>query len=200
MGAWINDHKPKKLSEVQGQDSALAELKKYVEHYRPGSKALLLYGPSGNGKTCAVHALANELGREIVEVNASDVRNKESIHALLGSAIKQHSLFFKGKIILVDEIDGVSGQEDRGGVSAIAELIQESGFPIVMTANDHFDKKFAPIRKKAELLEFHALNYLSIYNVLKSIAKKEKIEYDDEALKCLARSVGGDLRAAINDF
>ena len=200
MGALINDHKPKKLSEVQGQDSALAELKKYVEHYRPGSKALLLYGPSGNGKTCAVHALANELGREIVEVNASDVRNKESIHALLGSAIKQHSLFFKGKIILVDEIDGVSGQEDRGGVSAIAELIQESGFPIVMTANDPFDKKFAPIRKKAELLEFHALNYLSIYNVLKSIAKKEKIEYDDEALKCLARSVGGDLRAAINDL
>jgi replication factor C large subunit len=109
-------------------------------------------------------------------------------------------LFFKGKIILVDEIDGVSGQEDRGGVSAIAELIQESGFPIVMTANDPFDKKFAPIRKKAELLEFHALNYLSIYNVLKSIAKKEKIEYDDEALKCLARSVGGDLRAAINDL
>lgn len=200
MGAWINDHKPKKLSDLQGQDKALEELKNYVLNYRHGSKALLLYGSTGNGKTSSVHALAQELGLEIVEVNASDVRNKDGINSLLGSAVKQMSLFSKGKIVLVDEIDGVSGKSDRGGVSAIAKLVDESSFPIVMTANDPFHKKFSALRKKANLVQFHTLDYRSVAKVLERIAKKEKIEYDEEALKTLARSVGGDLRAGINDL
>ncbi|MFH1506017.1 MAG: replication factor C large subunit, partial [archaeon] len=70
----------------------------------------------------------------------------------------------------------------------------------VMTANDPFHKKFAPIRKKANLVQFHTLDYRSVAKVLERIAKKEKVEYDNEALKSLARSVSGDLRAGINDL
>ena len=51
-------------------------------------KALLVYGPSGVGKTSTIHALANELDLEIIEVNASDVRNTEGLETKVLPAIK----------------------------------------------------------------------------------------------------------------
>jgi hypothetical protein len=39
-----------------------------------------------------------------------------------------------------------------------------------MTANEPFDQKFSTLRKKAEMIEFHTLTYVSILSVLKRIA------------------------------
>ena len=50
----------------------------------PKKRAALIYGMPGNGKTSAVHALANEKELELIEVNASDVRNAEAIKSKLG--------------------------------------------------------------------------------------------------------------------
>lgn len=201
MHAWIRKHRPETIDEVEGQDKAISQLKDFVVNFnKQKKKALFAHGPVGVGKTCSVYALANDLGYEVLEVNASDSRNQEQINYLLGNAIKQQSLFRKGKIILVDELDGISGRKDRGGASAIAKLIEISSFPIIMTANDPWNKKLKSVRSKSILVEFHHLNYLSINNVLKNICKKEKISFDETLLKSLARRVGGDLRAAINDL
>ena len=67
-----------------------------------------LWGDSGTGKTATAVALAHELGLELIEVNASDSRNKEAIGSLIGGAVNQGSLFGTGKLILVDEVDGLS--------------------------------------------------------------------------------------------
>ncbi|MBD3202718.1 replication factor C large subunit [Candidatus Woesearchaeota archaeon] len=201
MEPWTVKYRPKSSSEIQGQDSKIAQLKKFIDNYKKTKKkAALIYGPPGSGKTSAVHSLANELNFEILEINASDVRNKSAIKEKLGPAIFQQSLFSKGKLILIDEIDGLSGRKDRGGVSEILKLMKKSSFPIVLTANDPYDRKLKSIRKKSELVEFGSLNYRSVKNVLKKICYKEKINYDDLALTSLARRAGGDLRGAINDL
>ena len=119
---WVDKYKPCNLSEVQAHASALAELKLFVENYQKGSKAIILYGPTGVGKTCSVHALAKEFDLEMLEVNASDQRNKAQIEEKIGPAISQMSLFAKKKLILIDEIDGLSGHSDRGGVQAITTV------------------------------------------------------------------------------
>ncbi|NQU98242.1 replication factor C large subunit [Candidatus Woesearchaeota archaeon] len=200
MSIWINKYAPKTLSEVKGQNTALEKLKSYVSNHKRGVKPLLIHGPQGVGKTSSVYALANENDYEIVEVNASDLRNADSINSVLGAAIKQQSLFAKKKIILVDEIDGLAGREDRGGVAAINSLVEKSSFPAILVANDPYKKNIASLRKKCELQEYHGLAYTSILSYLKKICQKEGIKADDEALTSLARSVGGDMRAAINDL
>ncbi|MBW2972617.1 replication factor C large subunit [Candidatus Woesearchaeota archaeon] len=198
---WTQQHLPKKISEVIGQDKAVAELKKFVVNFRKEKKkATVLHGPTGSGKTCAVYAIAHELGLEVVELNASDVRNAEGIASIVGNASQQMSLLFRGKIILIDEIDGVSGNQDRGGVPELSRVIADTKFPIVMTANDPFDKKFSDIRKKAAMIEFSPLQYTDIYEILKRVAALEKINYEEDALKSVARRAGGDARAAVNDF
>ena len=198
--SWVEKYAPKKISQIIGQDSCIEKLRENIKNFKAKRKAAIIYGPSGCGKTIAVHALANELNLELIEVNASDTRNKEQIEQIVGNASKQRSLFFSSKIILLDEIDGLSGSQDRGGISAIAGIIENSAFPIVCTANDPFDRKFSDLRKKSELIEFNSPKYTSIAKVLKEICKGENIKYADEDIDTLARRSGGDFRGAINDL
>lgn len=190
-----------KCSDDIPQKTAIAQLKFFIKEYsKQKKKAALLYGPAGTCKTSSVYAIAKELAMEVVEVNASDVRNSEKIKELLGNALKQQSLFYRGKIILMDEVDGVSGTKDKGGVLALVKLLEESNFPVVLTANNPWDKKFSSLRNKSVMIQFQSLNYKTITNVLKNICEKEKIKYTKDVLDSLALRCGGDLRAAINDL
>ena len=166
--AWTIRYAPKSAKEVQGQDKALSSLKVFLSNYkRQKKRAALLYGAPGSGKTCSVYAIAAELDLEVLEINASDFRNKSKIDEKLEPATKQMSLFAKGKVILVDEVDGLSGTKDRGGLQEVLKIIEDSAWPIVMTITDPYDQKFSKLRKKSEMIEFHTLNYLSVNNVLK---------------------------------
>jgi replication factor C large subunit len=198
---WTQQHSPKKVKDVVGQEAALASLKQFVLNFkREKKKAAIIYGPTGCGKTSAVYSIANELGLEIVELNASDFRNAEGISSVVGNASKQMSLFFRGKIILVDEIDGVSGTDDRGGIPELARLTAGTAFPIIMTANDPFDKKFSELRKISSMIEFAPLQTTHITAILERVAELEKIKYEEDAIKSLSRRCGGDARAAVNDL
>ncbi len=201
MQPLTNKYTPKATKEIFGQDDGIKKLRRFIDNFpRERKKSVLVYGSSGIGKTCSAHAIANEVGYEIVEVNASDFRNAEQITQKVGNAIKQRSLFAKGKIILVDEIDGLSGHEDRGGVQAITRLIEDSTYPIILTATNPFDSKFSSLRGKSTLIEFSQLDYLSIFKILKRVCDIEKIKYEESSLKALSRRAGGDARAALNDL
>jgi len=192
---------PKTTKEIIGQEDAVKELKSFITNFSKEKKnSALIYGPSGTGKTSSAYAIANEIGYEIIEVNASDFRNADQINQKVGNAIKQQSLFAKSKIILVDEIDGLSGHQDRGGIQAIAKLIEESTYPIILTATNPFENKFSALRSKSAMIEFKQLDYMSIFKILQRICDSEKIRYEEEALKVLSRRSGGDARAAINDL
>ncbi len=196
---WINTYRPKTIKAVP-QDAAL-KLEKFVKEFsKQKKKAMFLFGPSGTCKSCAVHALANDLNWEVIEVNASDVRNEAQIEERLGNALKQRSLLYSGKIVLMDEVDGVSGTNDRGGIPAVVRLIADTKFPIILTAQDPFDKKFSALRSKSTMVEFPALSPDAVTNILQEICTKEKITADTAVLKALARKSGGDLRSSINDL
>ena len=201
MQPLTHKYTAKTPKDIVGQDEVIKKLKNFIINFDKEKKnSALIYGPSGTGKTCSVYAISNELGLEIIEVNASDFRNADQINQKVGNAIKQQSLFAKGKIILVDEIDGLSGHEDRGGIQAIIKLIEDSNYPIILTATNPFDNKFSSLRGKSNLIEFKQLDYLSIFKILKKICEHEKIKFEEDVLKALSRMAGGDARAAINDL
>ena len=201
MEPWTSRYQPKSTKELADQEQAVKSISEFISGYRhKNKKAAIIYGPVGCGKTVSVYAAANEQGLEIVEVNASDFRNKEQINSIVGAASQQMSLFSKGKVILIDEVDGLSGTKDRGGISALVKLMESTAFPVVCTATDPFDKKFSTLRKKSTMIEFSELEHKDIFEALKGICAKESIDHSDEDLKTLARRAGGDLRAAINDL
>jgi replication factor C large subunit len=198
MSLLINKYKPKKINDLIGVDREIKVLKDFILNFKKG-KALLIFGPCGCGKTSSIEILSNNLDLELFELNASNFRDKESIENILGSAIKQKSLFSKGKIILLDEIDGISSR-DRGGLQALIKIIQESNIPIILTSNNIELEKLESLIKKVVLLEYKKLDDEIIFLKLKEICEKEKIKFNSEDLERLTSVGRGDLRAAIIDL
>jgi len=196
MIPWVKKYQPKSTTEIIGQKEAIEKVKRTLSKTKP----IILYGPTGVGKTSLVHSLAKELNLEILEINSSDVRNKENINQVVGNSLQQQSLFFKGKIILIDEIDALSGTKDRGCIQAITALLKDSKHPIVFTCSNPYDNKLSNLRQKCTLIELPEINSKDILTKLKDIAKKENIKFAEEDIKKLSQKSKGDLRAAINDL
>src|SRR3989344_5052102 len=191
----INKYKPKSLKEIFGHDKQIQELKKYILQKKP----ILIYGVTGIGKTATVYALANDLGYELLEINTSDLRNKEQIDNIIKNNLQQKSLFQKEKIVLIDEVDGINSS-DRGGLQELIKLFENAEYPIVLIANNPWDSKFKTLRQKCKLIEFKKLSDEIILNILNNINKKEKLNVSLELLKDISKNSRGDLRSAILDL
>ncbi len=200
---WTDKYKPKRLDEIVGQEQGISQIRIFMNEWRKGKpkyKALLIYGPPGVGKTASVYALANEINAELIEMNASDFRNATKVKEVLGHASTQMSLFGKYKIILVDEVDGIHGKEDRGGLAAVIKVIQESKFPVFLTANDPWAQNLKPLRNLCQFVEFKRVNARAIIALLEKICRREGIVYDRKALSAIAQRNNGDVRACILDL
>jgi len=168
-----------------------------LKRWKPG-KALLLYGPTGIGKTLIASAIANEKNMRLLEINASDNRTASSIKKNLEPATKDGSLS-KNRLILIDEIDGLSSA-DRGGASEIKRMIKESKFPIILTANNAYDPKLRILRSYCELIKLKRIPVNLIEKRLREICKKERLKIDSFTIREIAINSNGDIRSAINDL
>ncbi|MDP3729058.1 MAG: replication factor C large subunit [bacterium] len=196
MIPWTKKYEPQKSKDILGQELALFKLKEALKLKR----TVLIYGPSGTGKTSSVQIIGKELGLELFEINASDARNKENIEQTIGNSLTQQSLFAKGKVILIDDIDALSGTKDRGGLPTIQSLIEKTKYAIAITCINPWEDKYSKLRKQCLLIEFQALKKENILNHLKNIADAESIQYQEKDLLGIIKSSKGDLRAAITDL
>jgi len=197
MKNWTEIYKPRTLEEIKGQDLAITQIKKFLKDF-PKKKAMLLNGPPGVGKTTLVQSIANSIQAEIFELNASDFRNKDSLNERLKPALEQASLVKKSKIILVDEIDGISAV-DRGGLTEIVKLIELSNFPIIATANNAWARKLAPLRKAMQTIDLKPIEDEIAKKLILEILEKENKKIKPELLEKIIKSARGDMRAIIND-
>ena len=197
---FVEKYRPRKLSEIIGQDSAVRKVIFWFKNWKPGKKALLLHGPTGVGKTVAARALAAEEKYDYIEMNASDYRTAKQIREVLGKSAQQTSLLRRGKIFVIDEVDGLAGMEDRGGVGEMIKIIKSSPHPVVLISNKPYDSKLRSLRIHCTLVEFGKLRTPSIEKRLREICGKEKIRCGSEVLREISKTAEGDMRSAINDL
>ncbi|MCK5449512.1 replication factor C large subunit [Candidatus Pacearchaeota archaeon] len=196
---WCEKYRTRCFSDVKGQELAVDKIKIFLRSF-PKKKAVALHGPPGVGKTSLAYAVAFEMDAEILELNASDFRNKAKIAEIVGPASRQKSLFQKNKIILVDEVDGIASIKDRGGLGELLVLLGNSAFPVIITANDIWDKKFSLLRQKAELVQLKEVDYKVVLRILQEVCEKENCVVSSEVLTSISIKARGDIRAALNDL
>jgi replication factor C large subunit len=201
--AWTVKHKPRSLSEIVGNYEGIKAFVDWLKSWDKGvpkKRCAFIYGPPGIGKTVAVEAAANDFKMEFVEKNASDYRTEEAVNRFAGLASQYGSLFGGKRMILLDELDGLTGTSDRGGVKAIIDIVKEAQCPIVLIANSAYDPRFGYLRNYCLLIEFKKPAAGDVAKRLKQISEEEGIVADDEALKFIAQRSGGDVRSAVNDL
>ena len=197
---FTQKYRPKNLKEFISQKEAVELFLKWIKRWEPGNKALLFHGMPGTGKTALVYAWARENNSELIELNASDWRSASQIQEVFSQSMLQKPLFKKSKIFLIDEIDGVAGREDLGGVGAIIKIIRETKFPVVLTANNPWDQKLRTLREYCSLVQFGKIHVYDIERRLQHVCENENIKCDKESLRQIAKNSEGDLRSAINDL
>jgi replication factor C large subunit len=198
MDLWVDKYKPDNIMNLLGQPKAMGEVSAFIRDWVQG-KAMLIHGPTGVGKTLSVELLAREKKHLLLQLNASDTRNSKGIEDFLSHSSRSKPLFHEGKIILIDEVDGISSR-DRGAAASIVKIIKDSVFPVFLIANDPWNSKLLPLRSYCSLVRFNKIHSASIEKRLKGICSEEGIDVEEGVLKNLARWSQGDLRSAISDL
>ncbi|KAG8037014.1 hypothetical protein G9C98_004336, partial [Cotesia typhae] len=172
-------------------------------------KAALLSGPPGIGKTTTAQVVCNELGFDLVEFNASDTRSKRLLKEEVSTLLSNTSVkgyFSSNKedktsrkhVLLMDEVDGMAGNEDRGGLQELINLIKAADVPIICICNDRNHPKMRTLANYTFDLRFQKPKLEQIRGAMKSLCCKENISISTENLDRLIQSTNFDIRQVIN--
>ena len=190
----IDKYEPKKLNDLIGNKKQIIIANNWIKNYKSNNKntkrALIITGPPGIGKTTFAKLFLKKNNYDIIEFNASDIRNKKmvnenlkkimgkiSIMSMMGSNIKL--------AVIMDEVDGMTSG-DRGGVSELLSFINpkknKMKNPIICISNTDNDKKIKSLKNNCEVIKFMKPLKNELYDFIKKICKKESKNINDDIL------------------
>jgi len=224
---WVDKYKPSNVKAIIGQQGDKSNMAKLISwlrawdrHHGPGAtgkppprpppwgaandnglwaKAALLSGSPGVGKTTTAYLVAKELGYEVTELNASDTRSKKQLDSVVADALGTRWVTNTSakKILLMDEVDGMAGNEDRGGVGELIQLMKGSKIPIVCMCNDRNHQKIRNLANYCFDLRFHKPRVEQIKAAMMSVCFKEKVKIAPDALTDLIVGCNQDIRQVL---
>ena len=194
---WSEKYRPQKMIDLIGNEEARKLLVEWFQKWKKGTKPLLLVGPPGIGKTTLANISARDFGYDMISLNASDVRNKKNIQEILEPVLGNLTVLGH-PMIFIDEVDGIHGRSDYGGVEALINILKEATIPIILAANYDKSDKMKKIKKTVKLIELRPLPPRLLRLHLNMILKKEGTKITPGNLIKLILNANGDIRSMIN--
>jgi replication factor C subunit 1 len=228
VNLWTTKYAPESMSDIIGNQGVIKKLSTWLDDWDdvvisgnkkevtstfrkgkvefPNARACIISGDPGIGKTTTVRLIAKEKGYRTFELNASDQRNKGIINKHIGYLMdsrtlgmgEQHGEIYDKNLIIMDEIDGMGGNEDRGGISALIQIVKNTKMPIVCICNDRQSQKLKTLVNHCYDLKFNKPDKRQIVQLLLQICEAEKLPAESNALEYLVESVNNDIRQCIN--
>uniref|UniRef100_A0A8B9S5L7 Replication factor C subunit 1 n=1 Tax=Apteryx owenii TaxID=8824 RepID=A0A8B9S5L7_APTOW len=173
-------------------------------------KAALLSGPPGVGKTTTASLVCKELGYSYVELNASDTRSKNGLKEVVAESLNNTSIrdFCSGTsssvsgkhVLIMDEVDGMAGNEDRGGIQELIGLIRHTKIPIICMCNDRNHPKIRSLVHYCFDLRFQRPRLEQIKGAMMSIAFKEGLKIPPPAMHEIILAANQDIRQILHNL
>ena len=186
--------RPKKLSEVLGQDEIIGEGKILTEIVRKGEPVnLIFWGPPGTGKTTLARILAHEFEADFVEISAVTA-GKRDVEEVVARAKVNWNLKTR-TVLFVDEIhrfnkaqqDAFLPHVESGLITLIGATTENPSFEII-----------SPLLSRSRVVVVSALSKADIIKVLKRACKREGIIIGSRVAVRPARRHGQTVAGALS--
>ena len=192
--------RPRKLSEVYGQQHILGENKILDRIVKSGRISnMIFYGPPGVGKTTVANIIAEKAGKRFYKLNATNASLKD-----IQEITKELDTFLgvNGVVLYLDEIQNFNKKQQQ----SLLEYIEDGRITLIAstTENPYF-YIFKALLSRSTIFEFKPLSEEDIKKAINraldiKIAdySEIKLQVTEEAKSYLASYCNGDVRKALN--
>ena len=208
--------RPRKFSELYGQDHVVRALRNAVINEREG-QAYLFSGPRGTGKTTTARILAKVLNCEnplegepccicdsckaveagtsydVLELDAASNNGVQEIRDIIEAA----ALTSPGRhrVFILDEVHMLT----RGAEAALLKTLEEPPEQVVFVlATTDPQKVSETIRSRVQHLQFHLIPVVELEKYVRFVISAAELTIDDEAIEQVLRQGGGSARDTLS--
>jgi DNA polymerase-3 subunit gamma/tau len=209
-------YRPRRFSEVRGQDDVVRALRNAVREDRVGH-AYLFSGPRGTGKTSTARILAKALNctnladgepccecesclsieagtsYDLLELDAASNNGVDAMRDLIAKA----SLGSPGrtKVYILDEVHMLS----TGASNALLKTLEEPpGHVVFVLATTDPHKVLPTIRSRTQHFELHLLPAADLDALVHEVVADAHLELDDDAIAYALAAGGGSARDTLS--
>ena len=200
-------YRPQTFADVVGQKHITDTLENEIELGKL-AQAFLFTGPRGVGKTTCARILAkvinsqgddageNDFAFNIFELDAASNNSVDDIRAL-NEQVRMPPQTGKYKVYIIDEVHMLSAQAFNAFLKTLEEPPPYAIF-ILATTEKH--KILPTILSRCQIFNFNRIRVFDIVEYLQSIAEKEKVQVEEEALHLIGQKADGGMRDALSMF
>lgn len=194
---WIEKYRPSTLEEIILSEENRAILKSFID--KDEIPNLMFCGHAGIGKTSTAKVLIKLLDAEFIYQNCSEV-GIDTVRNLITNFSRTKSFNGKKKIVLLDEVDGMSSIEAQRSLRNVME--EYAGHCRFILTCNYKHRVIGPLQSRCQSIDLIP----DIADVLKrcySILKTEKIVVTEDSKKklvVLVKRYFPDIRKSINEI
>ena len=215
--ALYRKFRPKGFDEVKGQDSVVTVLKNQIKHEKIGH-AYMFSGTRGTGKTsvakifakavncenpkdgspCGVCETCRKIGEgrtlNVIEIDAATNNGVDNMREVI-EEVKYSPTDTKYKVYIIDEVHMLSS----GAFNALLKTLEEPPeYAIFILATTEPHKVLPTIKSRCQKYDFRRISVETISARLKELMDKEGNDYEEEALRFIARKGDGSMRDSLS--
>lgn len=213
-------YRPMSFDSVVGQQALTTTLKNAVKSGKL-AHAYLFCGPRGVGKTTCARIFAKAINCEhptaegeacnecescnafnegrsynIFELDAASNNSVENIKSLMEQT-RIPPQVGRYKVFIIDEVHMLS----TAAFNAFLKTLEEPPAHVIFILATTEKHKILPtILSRCQIYDFERMTVRDIIGHLKSVAEKENIKYDEQALNVIAEKADGGMRDALSIF